>query len=172
MLAPWKRIAMSNLDSVLKIRDNTLPAKVHIVKAVFFLVVTYGCESWPTMKAEHPKNWYFWTMVLEKTLESPLDSKAIKPVNSKGNQPWIVIGRTNAEAETPILWPPESKTDSLKKTLSCEKLRAGGERGTEDKMVGGNMDSMYMSEQTQGDCDGQRSLACCSSCGHNEWERT
>ena len=172
MLAPWKRIAVSNLDSVLKIRDNTLPAKVHIVKGVFFLVVMYGCKSWTMKKAEHPKNWCFWTVVLEKTLESPLDSKTIKPVNPKGNQPWIFIGRTDAEAETPILWPPESKNWLMEKTLSWEKLRAGGERGTEDEMVGGSIDSMDMSEQTQGDCAGQRRLECCSSCGYKEWERT
>ena len=68
----------------------------------------YGCESWTIKKAEL-KNWCFWTMVLEKTLESPLDCKEIKPVNPKRNQCWIFIGRTEAEAEAPVLWPPDAK---------------------------------------------------------------
>ena len=90
------------LGSVVKGRDITLPTKVHIVKAMIFPVVMYGCESWIIKKAERQKNQYFWIMVLERTLESPLDSK-IKPVNPKRNQPWIFTGRTDAEAEAPIL---------------------------------------------------------------------
>ena len=79
-------------------------------------------ESWA------PKNWCFWTAVLEKTLESPLDSKAIQPVHAKGNQSWIFIGRTDAEAETPILWPPDAKNWLIGKILWCwERLREGGE---------------------------------------------
>ena len=107
-LAPWKK-AMTNLDSILKGRDITLPTKVCLVKAIVFPVVMYGWmweldhkESWA------PKNWCFWTVVLEKTLESPLDCKEIKPVNPKGYQPWIFIGRT--EAEAPVLWPPYAKS--------------------------------------------------------------
>ena len=73
-------------------------------------------ESWV------PKNWCFWTVVLEKTFESPLDCKEIKPVNPKGNQSWIFIGRTNAEAETPVLWPLMQRTDSLEKTLMLSKI--------------------------------------------------
>ena len=91
---------MTNLDSILKIRD-IFPTKVCLVKAMVFPVVIYGCESW-TIK----KNWCFWTVVLEKTLESPLDCKEIQPVHPKGNQPWIFTGRTDAEAEAPVLWPP------------------------------------------------------------------
>ena len=100
------RKTMTNLDSILESRDITLLTKVCIVKAVIFPVVMYRCESWTRKKAELLKNWCFWTMVLEKTLESPLDSKEIKPVNSKGNQPWLFIRRTDAEAEAPIFWPP------------------------------------------------------------------
>ena len=74
-----------------------------------------------------PKNWCFWTMVLDKTLESPLDCKEIKPVHPKGNQHWIVIGRTDAEAETPVLWPPDWRADSLEKTLMLGKIE--GRRG-------------------------------------------
>ena len=74
-----------------------------------------------------PKNWCFWTVVLERTLGSLLDCEEIQPVNPKGNQFWMFIGRTDAEAETPILWPPHAKTDSLEKTLMLGKTEAGGE---------------------------------------------
>ena len=103
MLAPWKK-AMTNLDSVLKSRDITLLTKFCFVKAMVFPVIMYRCElaykeSWVQ------KNWCFWTVVLEKTLKSALDCKEIKSVNPKGNQSWIFIGRTDAEAKAPILWP-------------------------------------------------------------------
>ena len=100
-----ERKAKTNLDRVLKNRDITLPTKVCIVKAIVFPAVTYRCENWSVKKAELQ---CFWTVVLEKTLESPLSTKEIKPVKPKGNQPWILIGRTNAEA--PILWPPDAKS--------------------------------------------------------------
>ena len=80
----------------------------------------------PTVHCIHLPLWCFWIVVLEKTLESPLDSK-IKTVNPKGNKSWIFIGRTDAEAETPILWPPDEKTDSLEKTLMLERLKAWGD---------------------------------------------
>ena len=103
----WRKV-MTNLDSILKRRDITLPTKVHLVSYgfssshVWMWELDYK-ESWA------PKNWYFWTVELEKTLESPLDSKEIQPVHPKGNQPWIFIGRTDDEAETPIPWPPDAK---------------------------------------------------------------
>ena len=101
------RKVMMNLDSILKSRDITLPTKVRLVKAFssgHVRMWELDCEeSWA------PKNWCFWTMVLGKTLEIPLDGKEIQSVHSKGNQSWIFIGRTNAEAETPILWPPDAK---------------------------------------------------------------
>ena len=81
----------------------------------------YGCESWTIKKAEH---WYFSTVVLENTLQSPLDSKEIKPVNPKGNQSWIFLGRTDAEVETPILWPPDAKNWLIWKD-PWERLKAG-----------------------------------------------
>ena len=93
---------MTNLDSIFKNRDISLPTKVHLVKAMVFPVVMYGCESWTIKKAE-------CHVVLEKTLESPLDCKEIQPVRPKGDQSWVFIGRTDVEAETPILWPPEEK---------------------------------------------------------------
>ena len=100
---------MTNLDSILKSRDITLPTKVCLVKAIVFPVVMYGCESWTIKKAEHWRIWSFWTVVLEKTLESPLGCSEIQPVHPQGNQSWIFIGRTDAEAETPILWPPDAE---------------------------------------------------------------
>ena len=100
---------MTNLDSLLKSRDITLPTKVHLVKVMVFPVVMYGCESWTIKKGWALKNWCFWSLILEKTLESPLDYKEIQQVYPKGNQFWIFIGRTDAEAETSILWPPDMK---------------------------------------------------------------
>ena len=108
-----RRKAITNLDSILKSRDITLPAKVHIVKAMVFPVVMYGCESWTIKKAEHQT--CFWTAVLEKTLKSPLDCKEIKWVHPKGNQPWTFIGRTDAGAQAPILWPPDAKRQLIGK---------------------------------------------------------
>ena len=104
-----RKKAMINLDSILKSRDIILPTKVCLVKAMFFPVVKNGCESWTIKRAEPPKNWCFWTVMLEKTLESPLDCKEIQPVHSEGDQPWDFLGRTDAEAETPVLWPPDVK---------------------------------------------------------------
>ena len=103
------RKVMTNLDSVLKSRDTTLPTKVHLVKAMVFPVVLYGCEldykeSWSL------KNWCFWTVVLEKALESSLDCKDIQIVHPKGDQSWVFIGSTDVKAETPILWPFHGKS--------------------------------------------------------------
>ena len=93
--------------------------------------VSFHKESWVL------KNWWFWTVVLEKTLESPLDCKEIKPVNPKENQPWIFIGRTDAEAEAPILWPPDAKNWLTGKGLDAGKDWRQKEKGmTEDEMVG------------------------------------
>ena len=107
-LAPWKKV-MTNLDSILKSRDITLPTKVCLVKAMVFPAVMYGCESWTVKKAERRRSDAFelWRW---KTLESPLDCKEIQPVHPKGDQSWVFIGRTDAEAETPILWPPHAKS--------------------------------------------------------------
>jgi len=130
------RKAMINLDSILKSRDIILPTKVCLVKAMIFPVVMFGWEleskgSWA------PNNWCFWTVVLEKTLESPLDCKEIKPVHPKGNQPWIFIGRIDAEAETPIVWPPDAKNWLTGKDSDAGKDWRQEEKGmTEDEMVG------------------------------------
>ena len=100
---------------------RTLPTQVYLVKAVVFPVVMCECESWTIKKAEHWRIWCFWTVVLEKTLESPLDFKEIQPVNHKGNQSWLLIGRTNAKAEAPILWPPNAKSWLIRKDPDAGK---------------------------------------------------
>ena len=118
-----------NLDSILKSRDITLPTKVRLAMAMFFLV---DCEeSWAQ------KNWCFWTMMLEKTLKSPLDCKEIKLVHAKGDQSWVFIGRTDAEAETPILWPPDVKSWLIGKDPDAGRDWGQEEKGmTEDEMAG------------------------------------
>ena len=103
------RKSMTNLDSILKSKDTALLTKVRIVKAMVFPVVMYWCESWDC-KEWVLKDWCFWTVVLEKTLDSPLDSKEIQPVYPKGDQTWVFTGRTDVEAETPIIWPPNAKS--------------------------------------------------------------
>ena len=105
----------------------------------------YGCESW-TVKKTEPKNWCFWTVVLEKTLESPLDCKEIKPVNPKWNQSWIFIERTDADAETLILWPPDWKNWLIWKDPDAGKdWRQKEKKTTEDERLDGITDSIDMS---------------------------
>ena len=114
-----------------------------------------------------PKNWCFWTMVLEKTLESPLDCKEIQPVHPKGDQSWVFIGRTDAEAETPILWPPHAKSWLIWKDSDAGK-DWGQEKGTtEDEMVGWHHRlNGHGFGWTLGVGDGQGGLVCCGSWGH------
>ena len=100
---------MTNLDSIFKSTDITLPTKVHLVKAIVFPVVMYGWESWTLKKAERRRIDAF-ELWCRRRLESPLDCKEIQPGHPKGNQPWISIGRTDIEAEAPILWPPDAKS--------------------------------------------------------------
>ena len=130
------RKATTNLDRVLKSRDITLMTKVQQVKAMVFPVVMYGCESWTIKKAEHQKL-MLWTVVLENTLESPLDCKEIQAVHPKGNQSCIFIGRTDAEVEASILWPPDVKNCLIGKDPDAGKGWRWEEKGmTEDEMVG------------------------------------
>ena len=139
------RKVMTNLDSILKSRDISLPTKVHLVKAMVFPVVMYGCEldceeSWVL------KNWWFWTVVLEKTLESPLDCKEIQPVHPEGDQPWVFIGRNDAEAETPILGHLTWRVDSLEKALMLGGIGGRRRRGPQRmRWLDGITDSTDMS---------------------------
>ena len=138
-----------------------------------FSIVMYGWEldhkeSWMT------KNWCFWTVVLEKTLESPLHHKEIKLVHPKGNQSWIFIGRTDAKAEAPVLWPLDAKTWLTGKDPDAGTDRKQEEKGTtEDEMVGWHHQLNGQEfEQAPGDGEGQGSLACCRPCGCKESDRT
>ena len=124
------RKVMTNLDSMLRSRDITLPTKVRLVQAMVFPVVMYGWESWTVKKAERLRIDAFWTVVLEKTLESPLDCRQIQPVHPKGDKSWVFIGRTDAEGETPILWPPH-----VKSWLTGKDPDAGRDWGQEEKVM-------------------------------------
>ena len=125
-------------------------------------------ESWA------PNNWCFWTVVLEKTLESPLDCKESQPVHPKGSQSWIFIGRTDAEAEAPILWPPDVKNWLIRKDPDAGRDWGQEEKGTtEDEMAGWHhwLDG-HESEWTPGVGDGQGGLVCCDSWGRKESDMT
>ena len=136
----------SNCRVMLKSRDIFLPSKVCIVKTMVFPVVMDGCEHWAIKKAEHQRTDGFWIVVLEKMCENPLDCQEIKPVSPKGNQPWIFTGRTDAEAEALILWPPDARADSLEKTLMMRKTE-GRRRRERQRMrwLDGIIDLMDMS---------------------------
>ena len=144
-LLPGRKV-MTNLDSMHKSRDITLPTKVRLVKAMVFPVVMYGCESWTVEESWVPKNWCFWTVLLEKTLESPLDSKEIQPVNPNRNQSWIFIVRINAEAGAPIFWLPDVKNWLIWKDSDAGKDWRREIRGKQwMRWLDGIPDSMDMS---------------------------
>ena len=167
------RKVMTNLDSILKSRDITLPTKVCLFKAMVFpgscMDVSVGL--WRKLA---PKNWCFWTAVLEKTPESPLDCKEIQTVHSKGDQFWVFIGRTEAKAETPILWSPHAKS-----WLTGKDSDAGRDWGqekkrtTQDEIAGWHhgLDGCE-SEWTLAVGDGQGGLACCNSWGRKKSDTT
>ena len=165
---------MNNLDSIFKGRDITLPTKVCLVKAMVFSsghvwMWELDCEeSWAL------KNWCFWTVVLEKTLESPLDCKEIQPVHSEGDQPRDFFGRNDAEAETPVLWPPHAKSWLIGRDSDAGRDWGQEEKGmTEDEMAGWHHRlNGCESEWTPGDGDGQGGLVCCNSWGRKESDTT
>ena len=164
---------MTNLDSILKNRDITLLTKVNIIKAMVFPVVMLWMWELNYKESWVPKNWCFWTVVLEKTLESPLDCKEIQAVHPKGNRSWIFIGRADVEAETPVLWSPDANNWLILKDPDPGKDWRWEEKGIiENEMVGWHhwLDG-HGFEQAQKVSDGQGSLACCSSSGHNESRR-
>ena len=163
---------MTNIDSILKSRDITLLTKVHLVKAMVFPVVMYRCESWTIRKAQCWRIDVFelWCW---RTLESPLGYKEIKPVDTKGNQSWIFIKRTDVEAETPILWPPDVKSWLIGKDPDAGKDWLQEKGTTEAEMVG-----WYSPTQWTWVCvdsrssDGQGGLVCCGSWDHKESDTT
>ena len=101
---------MTNLDSIFKSRDITLPTKARLVKDMVFPVVTCGCESWTVKKAEHRRIDALELWCWGRLLRAPVDCKEIQPVHSKGDQSWVFLGRNDAKAETPVLWPPHAKS--------------------------------------------------------------
>ena len=135
------RKVMANLDSILKSRDITLPTKICLVRFLKIQTTGFSISHVWMWELDHkeswvPKNWCLWTVVLEKTLKSPLDYKEIKPVNPKGCQPWIFIGRTVAETEAPILWPPDAKSQLIGKYPDAGKDWRQKKKGVaEDEMV-------------------------------------
>ena len=166
---------MTNLDSIFKSRDISLPTKVRLVKAMIFPVVMYGCESWTVKRAELRRiDAFELCVVLEKTLESPLDCKEIQPVHSKGDQPWVFFGRNDAKAETPVLWPPHAKSWLTGKDPDAGRDCGQEEKGTtEDEMAGWHhrLNGPEF-KWTPGVGVGQAGRACCNSWGHNESNTT
>ena len=159
-----RRKAITNLDSILNSRhyfaNKGLSSQSYANSHVWMWELGYK-ESWTL------KNWYFWTVMLEKTFESPLNCKEIKPVNPKENQSWIFIGRTDAEAKVPIFWSPDAKNWLIRKDSDAGKEWRQEEEGmTENEMAGWHhcLDG-HKFEQTLRDSEGQGSLACCSPWG-------
>ena len=147
------------------LKAKTHSSKSKIIYIIYIFVLKKKEEGWV------PKNWCFWTVVLEKTLESPLDYKEIKPVNPKGNQPWIFTGRTGFE--DPILWPPDAKNRLTRKDPDAGKDWRQEKGTTEDEMVGWHhWLNEHEFEQTLGDSEGQGNLECCSPWGRKELHMT
>ena len=139
-----------------------------------FPVVMYGCESWTLKKSESLRNLCFWTVVLEKTLEIPLDCKEIQPVHPKGDQSWVFIGRTDAEAETPVLWPHDAKSWLIGKDPDAGKDWGQVEKGTTEGEMAGwhHWLNGYEFGLTPGVGDRQGGLACCGPWGCKESDTT
>ena len=169
MLAPWKKSYDQPRQHIKKQRHYF----VCLVKAMVFPVVMYGCETW-SEESWVPKNWCFWTVVLEKTHESPLDCKVIQPVHPKGDQSWVFIGRTDAKAETPILWPPHATSWLTEKDPDDGRDWGQEEKVvTEDKIAGWHHQlNGHEFQYTPGVGDGQGGLVCCDSCDHKESDPT
>ena len=168
------RKAMTNLDSILKSRDITLPRKVCIVIAMVFLVVMYTCENWTIKKVECRRIDAFelWCWRL---LRVPWTAKEIKPVNPKGNQSWMFIGRTDVKAEALILWPSDAKSWLIRIDPDAGKDWRQEEKGTTemDEMAGWHHQlNGHEFEQDLADGEGQGSLACCSPWGCKELDTT
>ena len=167
------RKVMTNLDSIFKSRDITLPTKVHLLKAMVFPVVMYGCESWTVKKAERRRIDAFklWCW---RTPESPLDCKEIQPIHSEGDWSWVFFGGNDAEAEAPVLRPPHAKSWLIGKDSDAGRDWGQEKKGmTEDGMAGWHhrLDGLE-SEWTLGVGDGQGGLEYCDSWGRKESDTT
>ena len=164
------RKAMTNLDSILKSRHMTLPAKIHILKAVVFPIVMYGCESLIVSKTKPQRIDAFKLWCWRRLLRPPWTVRKIKPVNPKGNQPWIFIGRIDTEAEALILWPPDATRWPTGKDSDARKNWEQAEKGAlEDEMVGWHHPlNGHEFEQTLGDSERQGGLDCHFPCDCKE----
>ena len=168
------RKVMTNLDSILESRDITLSSKGPSSQGYCFSSGHVRMWELDYKESWARKNWCFWTVVLEKTLESPLDCKESQTVHPKGNRSWIFIERTNVEAETPILWPPDVKSWLIWKDPDAGKDWRREEKGTtEDEMVGWyHWHDGHEFEQALEGGDGQGSLVCCSPWGCKDSDTT
>ena len=170
----FERKAMTNLDSILKSRDITLPKKIYLVRAMVFPVVMYGCESWTIKKAKHQRINAFELWCWRRLLRVPWTARRSNQANPKGNQSWIFIGRTDVKAETSILWPPDVKNWLVGKDPDAGKDWRQEEKGTtEDEMVWWHhqLDAQEF-EQAPRVGDGQGSLECCSPWGCKQLDTT
>ena len=176
-LQPWNKRrlllgskVMTNLDSIFKSRDITLPTKVRLVKAMVFPVIMYGCESWTVKKAECRRIDAFELWCWRRLL----DCKEIQPVHSEGDQPWDFFGRNDVKAETPVLWPPHVRSWLIGKDSDVGRDLGQEEKGTTEDEVAGwhyRLDGCEF-EWTPGVGDGQGGLACCYSWGREESDTT
>ena len=168
------RKVMTNLDSIFKSWDITLPTKVHLVKAMVFPVVMYGCESWTVQKAERRRIDAFELWCWRRLLRVPWTARRSSPVHSEGDQPWDFFGRNDAKAEAPVLWPPHAKSWLIGKDSDAGRDWGQEEKGmTEDEMAGWHhwLDGCE-SGWTLGVGDGQGGLVCCDSWGCKESDTT
>ena len=165
---------MTNLDSILRKQRHYFADKVLFSQSYGFSSSHVWMWELDYKESWLEKNWCFWTVVLEKTLESSLEFMEVQPVHPKGNQPWIFIGRTDAEAQTPILWPPDEKSWLIWKDPDAGKELRQEEKGTtEDETVGWHHRlNGHEFEQAPGVGDGQGSLACCRPWGRKESDTT
>ena len=178
---------MTNLDSILKSRDITLPAKVCLVKVMVFSIGHVWMWELDSKESWVLKNWYFWTVVWEKTLESPLDCKEIQTVHPRGNQSWIFIGRTELKLKLQYFGHLMRRTDSLEKSLMLGKIESRRRRiqqrwdvwmasPTQWTWVWVGSESWWLTRgkgSGEGqEIDGQGSLVCCSPCGRKELDMT
>ena len=167
------RKAMTNLDSILRRRDITLPTKVHIVKVMVFPVVMYGYESWTIKNAECWRidafKLWCWRRLLRVLWTAKRSNQSILR-----NQPWILIGRIDAEADAPILWPPDVKNRLIGKDCDAGKDWGQEEKGaTEDEMIGWYHQLIeHEFEQIRENSEGQGRLVCCSPWGQKELDTT
>ena len=167
MLAPWKKI-YDKLWQRIKKQGHHFANKGPSSQSYSFSSSPVQMWELDYIEGWAPKNWCFQTVVLEETLESLLDCKEISPVNPKGNQPWIFIGRTDAEAETPLVWPPDVEKLPIGKDPDTRKDWKQEEKGTTDEEMVGchHWLNGHEFEQTLGDGERQGGLACCSPWGH------